>query len=252
MKKIPQKPSYADIDWNNIDYNNLNRLKKVICPVIKKYYWDRRQNAQQSELITGLPCEFLINLFKIYHTEWSSRIGSYEDEVIGFRVVTEYKHKNQCFSVELKDFQLKDAIFSVTKLSKKSRTENDIKEACRNAIKDYKDALKCKYIGKKCPITGIEITKNNSDVHHYNKSWRDLINDWVTSQGGWEQVVRYVDYTTPGTLTFFASPEIVQDFIKYHNANTNLVVLHKDGHKMVTNSQYCQTEKQMELVKRYT
>lgn len=135
--------NYQDIDWNNINYINLSEVKGI-CKTVKDYFWDNRKEQMQSELITGKVCNFLITTFETYCPEWFDRIGTHN--VIGFVVKPAEGHFTLCFNVVLKDYELEDAAFSYSKISKKARAESDVKEACRNAVKEIKTEFKIRIV----------------------------------------------------------------------------------------------------------
>lgn len=161
-------------------------------------------------------------------------------------------HFTHCFNVVLKDYELGDTAFSYSKISKKMRTESDVKEACRNAVKEIKTEFKIRHCHGRCPVSDLELTLDNAVVHHYNMFMNEVIEEWVKSKGGYEVVHQFVNPTIGGgTVTCFQDDEVTQDFIIYHNAHTHLVVLHKIGHNMVHNKNKCFNKEQEEKAKKY-
>ena len=240
---------YNEVDWSNIDYSKITQLKKL-CMVVKNHFWDTRKCEQHSDLIVGAPCRFLVKVFEMYHPQWFERVGT--NEVVAFVVKIDKEYKTQNFNVVLKDYQLDDTSFSYSKLSKCSREEADVKAACREAVHRIIFKLKKRYCFSRCPISGLEINLDNAEVHHYAKSMRLLIKEWVDLKGGFSEVVKYVNQTIGGgTITCFNDEVIIQDFIKFHNQNTHLVVLHREGHSMIHKSQKCLTDKQKDILKKF-
>lgn len=241
---------YLDVDWNNVNYTNLSEVKGI-CKAVKNYFWDNRKNPNRSEIITGEVCSFLITVFETYCPEWSDRIASHE--VIGFIVKNAKEQSTQCLHVVLKDCELEDSAFSYSKLSKESRKECDVRDACRTAIQKLKTDFKIRHCDGRCPVSNLKLTFDNAVVHHYNMPMNDIIEKWVKSKGGYDILHQYVNSTIGGgTITCFQDDKIVQEFIEYHNEHTHLVVLHQIGHNMVHHPRHCKTEEQKERIKRYT
>ncbi len=241
--------NYTEINWNNVDFTKLGSLQQI-CRAIKDYFWNNRKDKDSSEMIVGEPYFFLIKVFEMYHTEWQQRIG--EHSVIGFQVKTAKGQSTQCLHIVLENFELEDSAISYTKLSKKLRVEADVKVACRTAIDKLKSEFKIKHCNGRCPLSDLELTLDNSVVHHYDKPMNTIINERVELNGGYQKVYKHVNSTIGGgTKTFFTDNKMIKDFIDYHNAHTHMIVLHKQGHNMIHNNKPCLTKVDEEWVKLY-
>lgn len=241
--------NYTEINWNNVDFTKLESLKQI-CRAIKDYFWKNRKDKDSSEMIVGEPYFFLIKVFEMYHTEWHQRIGDHR--VIGFQVKKAKLQTTVCFHFVLENFEFEDSAISYSKLSKKLRVEADVKVACRTAIDKLKSEFKIKHCNGRCPVSNLELTLDNSVVHHYDKPMNVIIDEWVALNGGFQKVYKHVNPTIGGgTKTFFTDNKMIEDFINYHNAHTHMIVLHKQGHNMIHNKNQCLTKAAEERVKLY-
>jgi len=241
--------NYTEINWNNVDFTKLGTLQQI-CRAIKDYFWNNRKDKDSSEMIVGKPCFFLIKVFEMYAIEWQERIGNHR--VIGFQVKKAEGQNTLCLHIVLENIELKDSAISYSKLSKKLRVEADVKVACRTAIDKLKSEFKIKHCNGRCPVSNLELTLDNSVVHHYDKPMNKIIDEWVELNGGYQKVYKHVNPTIGGgTITFFTDNKMIEDFIDYHNAHTHMVVLHKQGHNMIHNKNQCLTKAEEERVKIY-
>ena len=162
--------------------------------------------------------EFLLNDVFPYHPEWDIKRG---DGIVSVGII-ETKYKNKCFYIERVDGTKTDISF--TKCITNPNEFADIKKSCRSAIRNeiIKFRKSIKFGIDRCAITGELLEKHNTHIDHYDMNFNDLFIMWVFDKRP-EDLRRFINPTKDNEYdTYFISEVIKNDFINFHNKNTNL------------------------------
>lgn len=210
----------------HFDDINMTPLKNC-CAFLKNRY----EKSTQKFLPGTSMYDFLVRFFGKYHKEWDEKTHGYDVDY--FCVEPAPQQSSHCFFLYI-DGIGEDIGYST--IAKKYNIINDIKKACREAIKpiilDFKKKMS-KKSGLKCPITGKELNVNNMTVHHENLEFNDIVEKWVEEHGGANKIIKYVNETVGnGTITQFTDKDLIEDFVDYHNKKTEVCVLSKEGHSI--------------------
>lgn len=182
------------------------------CRVILK-------KAKLNEDLTNRPdIEFLMDLFES-HPEWEQKKGS---GVSAIKVIMS-PYKNRCFEIQRPDGTKTDISFNLC--ISKPTILSYIKKACRNAIRSeivfFRDA-NVKFGQSLCPFTNEIITKDNCHIDHFNTTFDQMVNFWIIFKGV-EYLYNQIEETKDNNFdTCFNNQDLIDEFIKYHNSNTNL------------------------------
>lgn len=164
--------------------------------------------------------KFLLNLFS-KHPDWEVKMGvGVEYIYIGIS-----SYGNKCFYIKRIDASVIDISFNACLDGSPSKLAV-IKSACRHAIKDIIQKKRQQVLidGAQCPITGDPLL-NARDFHidHYDLTFAELFDKWIENKN--IDVVFFATNCKPNDVsseTKFTDQLIKQDFINFHNANTNL------------------------------
>jgi hypothetical protein len=173
--------------------------------------------------------KFLQSIFE-GHSEWEQKKGSGIDYIS--TQMTQYN--NKCFVIHRMDGSSTDISFtkSITNKSKKS----EIKDACRYSIESIIINFRNEnviYGETKCPVTNEILYKNDIHIDHYDLTFNELFNIWIEKYDEnflYSKINRTKDNSI---ITEFTDNEITNDFILFHNNNTNLRAVTKFGNLSV-------------------
>ena len=167
--------------------------------------------------------EFLLSIFE-GHTEWENKTG----KGIDYITVEKTTYNNRCFYIyridgSKTDISFNHAITARTDISK-------IKLACRNAIKREVINYRDKYVIfglTKCVITNEVLYSNNTHIDHYDMQFNDLFKEWIKDKDV-NLLAGKINPTLDNEVeTRFTDQDIINDFIDFHNQNTNLRAVSK-------------------------
>jgi len=168
---------------------------------------------------------FLMRIFQ-GHPEYAIKTGS---GISGIYIGVGGEYKSRCFFVNRIDGSCSDISYirsidgATTKLS-------DIKCACRSAIKDIITAarLQVNFGTDICPISGQVLHIDNTHIDHYDLTFEDLFQKWI-SQQNIDHIHSCLNDTSKDNefKIFFTSARVADDFISFHNTHTNLRAVSK-------------------------
>lgn len=168
---------------------------------------------------------FLIDIFE-GHTEYENKIGCGLD----FISIQKTMYGQRCFYLHRIDGTSTDISFvhSIT-----NRTDLfKIKQACRHSIRNIIVEFRNKnvvYGISKCPITNELLFQNNTHIDHFNLTFNDLFNLWIAKKDI-KKLSELINKTEDNNLeTYFTCEKTINDFIKFHNENTNLRFVSKNA-----------------------
>lgn len=165
-----------------------------------------------------LDYDFLIKDVFQYHPQWDIKRG---DGVTSISIGNT-KYNNKCFFIHRVDGTKTDISF--TKCITKPDSYYDIKKACRSAIRGeiIKFRNSIKFGIDKCAITGELLERNNTHIDHFNMNFDDLFMMWIFDKRP-DDLRKYINPIKDNEFdTYFTSEVIKNDFISFHNKNTNL------------------------------
>lgn len=162
--------------------------------------------------------DFLIELFNS-HSEWESKKGcgiksiSVKKDLYGNR----YFYLNR-FDGTGTDISFVHCITNQTPLQ-------EIKKACRYAVRKEVEAYKRKaveYNVSTCAITGVVLTKENTHIDHYDLTFKQMFDLWISDKSI-EELYKKINKTSDNCLlTFFTCDKTIIDFMAFHNQHCKL------------------------------
>lgn len=164
---------------------------------------------------------FLLRIFQ-GHPEYSIKVGS---GISNIYISKGLEYSTRCFFITRIDGSTSDISY-IRSIDGATTKISDIKCACRSAIKDVvaRRRAKVNFGVDKCPISGeILLDDQSTHIDHYNMPFDDLCNTWLKSQN-----IEFLHSCLNDTSAdhaqeiSFASKNIRDSFISFHNANTRL------------------------------
>lgn len=166
---------------------------------------------------------FLISIFE-NHPNWDIKKGT------GIKTITIIKtmYNNKCFQINRTDSTSTDISFTAA-ISKPSKI-SDIQRACRKAIRNeivtfrYNNVV---YGKSTCPYTNEVLTKDNTHIHHYDLSFKEMFDKWIENKNV-DEIFKLVNETEDNSFeTYFTDKEFENNFIQFHNSTCKLAVVSK-------------------------
>lgn len=102
---------------------------------------------------------------------------------------------------------------------------DEISDACRRAVESIITEYKFKHVyPTTSDLSGLAILcPDNAEVDHYDMDFVELVNNWVSLNGGEEKIYSKINETEDGSeITEFTDSALVESFIQYHNSHTHL------------------------------
>lgn len=166
---------------------------------------------------------FLLSVFS-NHSEWDSKKG------IGIESISIINtfFKTRCFQLNRIDGTFTDISFthSITNRSK----INDVKRACRNAIKECISKFRDDNVVfgiSKCPITNEILTQDNTHIDHYDLTFDTMFNLWVVKYN-FDVLFSKVNVTKDNCFeTYFTDEAVINHFVSFHNEKSKLRAVSK-------------------------
>lgn len=168
-----------------------------------------------------------------YHPKWEEKEGCGIDHI----TVRPDGYGGSCFWITRTDGSETDISWTTALkyngLSKKYKNDT-VREACRSAvlpeILEIRNSIKLPF---KCPVTGEVIT----DIHlvhidHYDMEFDELFKEWLKDK----DIEELYSHTVNGDgdmKTVFDSEDIINDFIRFHDAHTHLRVVSRTANLSV-------------------
>lgn len=162
---------------------------------------------------------FLMEYIFPFHKDWKEKCGVGIDHI----EVRRTTYGNKCFYLVRTDGTETDISFSacITPHSKM----DDIQAACRNCVSStielFKNSVSIPYT---CPITG-EVIEDRKKLHidHYDMTFKEVVDMWMKDRDVDEVYRKTLSSNRDKCLdTYFDDPELIIDFIQFHNRHTHL------------------------------
>ena len=102
---------------------------------------------------------------------------------------------------------------------------DEISDACRRAVESIITEYKFKHVyPTTSDLSGQSIVCiDEAEVDHYDMDFVELVNNWVSLNGGEEKIYSKINETEDGSeITEFTDGALVESFIQYHNSHTHL------------------------------
>lgn len=168
---------------------------------------------------------FLLRIFQ-GHPEYQIKVGS---GISNIYIAKGLEFSTRCFFITRIDGSTSDISY-IRSIDGATTKISDIKCACRSAIKDVvaRRRDKVQYGVTLCPISGEVLTKDNTHIDHYNMPFDDVCNAWLKNQNI-EFVHSCLNDSSADHVQeiSFASRNLKESFIAFHNANTRLRAVSK-------------------------
>lgn len=166
---------------------------------------------------------FMYSYFEAIHHEWKLKLGKGIKSI--HRVLDKVYGKYRSFEIERLDGSRTDISYIIQNI-KAPNLKNDFNKALRYIVMpQILDFKKNKFNESKihtCPFTNEEITFNNCHVDHFNPSFDELVNFFVTEN----KINNLSDVLEPSkdnqTISEISDKEIAKLFFDYHLKNANL------------------------------
>lgn len=170
---------------------------------------------------------FMLSIFES-HQEWEQKKGCGVD----FISVGSANHGTSCFYINRIDGTKTDISF--TKCITKPTRISQVKSACRHAIRN--EIIKFKkenvfYGESLCPITGVILEKHNTHIDHYDLTFEEMFNLWISQEEiNTDYVMEQIQETKDNDFdTRFKDTDLDIDFVRFHNANCKLRAVHSNA-----------------------
>lgn len=168
------------------------------------------------DILIGNDYNYVLSILK-NHTDFTIKQGCGIKNIFSNNT----KYGNRCFFIERLDNTIVDISY-IHALKPKSKLD-DIKSACRNAIRPIiKEFIKNNFNGK-CSVTGDVITYKEMHVDHYDMDFIDMFNIWIQSYDI-DYLYSMINKSKDNVCfeTFFIDEKIKSDFVSFHNDFTKL------------------------------
>jgi len=166
------------------------------------------------ELLKAFPKDVIFNDSFVYdyfkqHPNWNEKIKS---GFIGFAI----KKNEWNYSFHVANSEINFTPISYNYDIKESY-DDQLKKALRNEIQVYVDKVRnnVNFGIDKCVITGEILTKKNTHIDHYNLDFKDLVKKFTSQYDN-------IQIHKKGVKFYLKDDVIKQEWVKYHNENTNL------------------------------
>ena len=174
--------------------------------------------------------KFLASIF-INHPDWKSKRG------VGVKDISRMKtiYNTTGFQIIRKDGSTTD--ISYNECISPSSSLSKIKRACRTACKTeiIKFRKNIKWGIDVCPFSNKILYKENTDIDHYNMTFNELFNEWIKNKD-----TKYLESKLAKSEDnifedYFIDDELNNDFLDFHNKNTNLRAVDKNINRSLLN-----------------
>ena len=102
---------------------------------------------------------------------------------------------------------------------------DEISDACRRAVESIIMEYKFKHVYPTTSDLSRQsiVCLDEAEVDHYDMDFVELVNNWVSLNGGEEKIYSKINETEDGSeITEFTDGALVESFIQYHNSHTHL------------------------------
>jgi hypothetical protein len=168
--------------------------------------------------------EFLYSIFEC-HPQWEQKQGCGVD----YFYIGKTKYNNLCFYIMRTDGTTTDISFTtaIKEPTIKSKVLKAFRSAIRPEIEKFKKTIK--FGADKCPITGYILIPSNTHIDHYDLTFKELI-EVFTTDTPLEDYFQFINETKDNEVeTYFTNQNIIDSFVNFHNANTNLRAVTKQA-----------------------
>ncbi|MBD2691276.1 DUF3223 domain-containing protein [Anabaena catenula] len=196
------------------------------------------ESTPNGACVADIHLPFLFALFR-FHDEWDTKSSCGIQSVA--TQTTEYG--TRCFALQRTDGSMIDISFPhAIKLIPTTRKKDllpqgltDYRNAARTAvtteIRSFRD--KCLATNSTCPILGINITRETSDVDHVAPLTFDRLLFDFTLKSSINPLMVAVG-SRNGTVPIFEDRQLNDDWVGYHNENAELRLVSRTGHSQLS------------------
>jgi hypothetical protein len=161
---------------------------------------------------------FLLDLFS-RHPEWDQKQG------VGVAAleIGQSEFRTKCFVLLRYDGSKTDISFM--KCVSKPTPEQEVKQACRTAIRPTIYAFRNAHViygTTRCALTGEVLTRENTHIDHYDLTFDEMFRLWIKTQ----DLDRLVNQLAPSADNEygyrFQDQQIIDEFIDFHDRHCQL------------------------------
>lgn len=167
--------------------------------------------------------EFLIGLAS-GHPQAPAKFG----EGVTHVTVEVASYGTRCFVLHRIDGTRTD--FSYKKALTPPEPREEVVSACRRAVQGQIDLFKSRRLHGRhpnCDITGVPVFADTAHVHHAPPMFDTLVNQWVTTAGGYEAVATRIEHADGQHGSRMCSADL-DSWGEWHRDNANLQLVHAD------------------------
>jgi hypothetical protein len=168
--------------------------------------------------VTGLTREAVFQILQ-GHPDWDLKTAGQD-----CRLFVNYAlYASKCFWLHREDGTKTDISYKVALTGHPSK-RSEVIAACRAAIRPIitKFQSTVRYGEQRCPFTDDVLLPNNTHIDHYNMKFGELVNFWIDEIGVDYLYDRIRKNTDGETDIYFSDKSVIDEFQRFHNANTNL------------------------------
>jgi len=166
---------------------------------------------------------FMYSYFEDIHHEWKLKLGNGIKSI--HRVLDKVYGKYRSFEIERLDGSRTDISYIIQNI-KAPNLKSDFNKALRYIVmSQILEFKKNKFNESKihiCPFTNEEITFNNCHVDHFNPSFNELVNSFITEN----KINNLSNFLEPSkdnqTISEISDKDVTKLFFDYHLKNANL------------------------------
>lgn len=200
---------------NNIGFKTEKSVQEYAKNIL--YYGSVNSVLSEEEF------NFMYSYFESIHHEWKMKLGNGIKSI--HRVLDKVYGKYRSFEIERLDGSRTDISYIIQNI-KAPNLKNDFNKALRYVVMpQILEFKKNKFNERKihiCPFTNEEINFSNCHIDHFNPSFDELVNSFVTEN----KINNLSDVLEPSkdnqTISEISNKHIAELFFDYHLKNANL------------------------------
>ena len=174
--------------------------------------------------------KFLASIF-INHPNWLQKRG------VGVKDISRMKtaYGKICFQIIRKDGTSTDISFieSITPSSSLQKIKRACRTACKSEILRFRDTINWGI--DKCPFSNKILYKDNTDIDHYDMSFKELFSEWIKNKDK-KYLESKLSKSEDNTFEdYFIDENLNKDFLDFHNKNTHLRAVDKNINRSLLN-----------------
>lgn len=223
---------------NGIEFKTKKSLKEYVDNIKKKYPLGQSIRNSNFE-----DFEFLCEFFKL-HYEYDIKKGVGIQDIIVERN-TNFQMDTCFYIVRLDGSKIDISVKVCLDGTNKDTPESLLTIACRNVTRPYLQQFRENYFRTTskelciCPITGIQLTWNNSDTDHaYPQTFKQIVSDFIEVFDIDITKIQYTNTSGVDNTVLFKEKSLADLFYNYHATVANLRVVSREANRKILRQMY--------------